>query len=579
MTAPTDVTTATGPGTPADVGPLNGRSAPTDVSPRAGVTAPTGRARPGRRGGARVVVAGYGMAGARFAAELRAREPDLTVTVFGAEPERAYNRILLSQVLAGKVGEPDVALVEVAERGVDVHIGTEVVAVDRAARRVTVRDRHGLAQVGYDHLVLATGSRAVVPPLAGLTGPAGPAGVARPAGVDGPAGPAGGDGAADRNGPPAGAAGARLPERVAVFRTLADCRRILAAARRARGALVLGGGLLGLEAARGLAGRGIAVDVVHPVGHLMERQLDPGASAVLVDTLTRLGITTHLESAATAVAADPAGVRLTLADGRELAADLLVVACGVRPETTLATAAGLAVRRGIVVDDRLRTSDPAISAIGDCAEHGETVSGLVAPAWEQARVLADVLAGDPAARYRPLPTVTRLKADGIDLAAMGSLDAGTEQLTFADPVRGTYARLSIEADRLAGAVLLGDNPAVGAVIQLFDRGAPVPADRRSLLLGRATGAPVAATGSPALIPDAATICQCNTVRKGDLVACWRAGADTVEAMAAATRATTGCGSCRDAVAGIVDWLARTDTTTRPQRGGAVPHRSTVEVNR
>jgi assimilatory nitrate reductase electron transfer subunit len=468
----------------------------------------------------RIVIAGYGMAGARVAAELRARTGEAKITVFGAEAEHAYNRILLSAVLAGKVSEPDVALVGVAERGVDVRTGVEVVAIDRGARTITVDNGE---QVAYDHLVLATGSRAVVPPLDGLDPDS-------------------------------------LPRRVTVFRTLADCRRILAAARGAGTAAVLGGGLLGLEAARGLANRGIEVQVVHAVGHLMDRQLDPGASAVLVDTLTRLGITIHLDAAATGVVASEDGVSLALGDGRELAADLLVIACGVRPETRLAAAAGLTVRRGIVVDDRLRTSDPAISAIGDCAEFGDSVSGLVAPAWEQARVLAATLTGDRHARYRPLPPVTRLKADGIDLAAMGSLEAGTEQLTFADPARGTYARLAIDADRLTGAILLGDNPAVGTVIQLFDRGAPVPLDRRSLLLGRSGGPGTApATESPALIPDAATICQCNAVTKGKLVGCWRAGAHTVDEMVTATRATTGCGTCRDAVEGIVDWLTRADT--------------------
>jgi assimilatory nitrate reductase electron transfer subunit len=344
-----------------------------------------------------------------------------------------------------------------------------------------------------------------------------------------------------------------------VFRTLADCRRIATMAHGAGTALVLGGGLLGLEAARGLAGRGIRVELVHPVGHLMERQLDPGAGAMLADTIARLGITTHLGVAGTAVTTDGDGVTLTLDDGRTLAADLLVISCGVRPETRLATEAELTVRRGIVVDDQLRTSDPDISAIGDCAEFQDAVSGLVAPAWEQARVLAATLTGDQHARYRPPPVVTRLKADGIDLAAMGSPDSGTEQLTFADPARGTYARLAIDGGRLTGAILLGDNPAVGTVIQLFDRGAPVPLDRRSLLLGRPSGGAGTATitESPALIPDAATICQCNTVSKGQLVACWRDGAHSLPDIVAACRATTGCGTCRDAVEGIIGWLTKT----------------------
>ncbi|MCW3817240.1 FAD-dependent oxidoreductase [Micromonospora sp. DR5-3] len=474
----------------------------------------------------RIVIVDYGMAGARIAAELHARGGDRKITVLGAEPHRAYNRIMLSTLLAGKIGEPDVELTEAAGQGVDVRTGVAVTAIDRVAREVCTADgdRHG-----YDHLVLATGSRALVPPLPGLH---------------------------------------PLPDRVIPFRTLDDCRRILAAARGARRALVLGGGLLGLEAARGLAARGLDVTVVHPTGWLMERQLDPAAGAVLADTLAGLGVRTALAVPATGVAADADGVRLDLADGRSLHADLLVLSCGVRPDTALAGAAGLAVDRGVVVDDRLRTSDRRISAIGDCAQHDGELTGLVAPAWAQARVVAQVLAGeDPLARYRPRPVVTRLKAAGIDLAAMGDATGATpadgtvhggpaEELTFADPARGTYARLRIRDDRLTGAILLGDNPAVGTVVQLFDRGAPVPADRRSLLLGRAFGpAPAAPAASPALMPDAATVCQCNDVRKGALVACWRAGARTVEELSAATRAATGCGGCRDAVAGIADWLA------------------------
>lgn len=471
-----------------------------------------------------VVIVGYGMAGARLAAELHARDGDRKVTVLGAEPHRAYNRIMLSTLLAGKIGEPDVELAEVAGQGVDVRTGVAVTAIDRAAREVRTADGD---RIGYDHLVLATGSRAMVPPLPGLDPP---------------------------------------PDRVVPFRTLDDCRRILAAARGARSALVLGGGLLGLEAARGLAARGLDVTVVHPMGHLMERQLDPPAGAVLAGTLAGLGVRTELAVAATAVATAGDRVRLDLADGRALTADLLVLSCGVRPDTALAADAGLAVERGVLVDDRLRTSDRRISAIGDCAQHDGVLTGLVAPAWAQARVVAEVLAGaDRLTRYRPRPVVTRLKAAGIDLAAMGdATDAGPgdEELTFADPARGTYARLRIRDERLTGAILLGDNPAVGTVVQLFDRGAPVPADRRSLLLGRAFGAaPAAPAASPALMPDAATVCQCNDVSKGALVACWRSGARTVAELSTATRAATGCGGCRDAVAGIADWLAEADPVT------------------
>lgn len=470
----------------------------------------------------RIVIVGNGMAGTRLAGELSAHGGDGKVTVLGAEPHRAYNRIMLSTLLTGAIGEPDVRLAEVAGHGVDLRTGVCVTAIDRKDRAVRT-DRGD--QIHYDHLVLATGGRAVVPPLTGLNG-------------------------------------RELPERVVAFRTLDDCRRILAVADRAHRVLVLGGGLLGLEAARGLAGRGLEVTVVHPVPYLMERQLDPAAAAVLARTLAGLGVTTQLAVPATAVVAEPRGVRLELANGRSLAADLLVLACGIRPDTALATAADLAVRRGVLVDDQLRTNDQRISAIGDCAQHGDTLTGLVAPAWAQARVLAQVLSGaDPSARYRPKPVVTRLKTAGIDLAAMGDPGDGPgEELTFADPAGGTYARLRINHERVTAAILLGDNPSVGTVIQLFDRGQPVPSDRRSLLLGRALGPGSAEPATtPALMPAAATVCHCNNVNKGALVESWRSGARTVDEVVAETRAGTGCGSCRDVVTGIVEWLSTVES--------------------
>jgi assimilatory nitrate reductase electron transfer subunit len=427
----------------------------------------------------------------------------MDVTVIGAEAHPAYNRILLSSVLAGRHAASDISLLTRAKG----RTGEAVTAIDRSARTVLTS---GGDVLPYDHLVLATGSTPVVPPIPGI-------------------------------------------EEAFTFRDLDDCHRILAAADGASSAIVLGGGLLGLEAARGLAGRGLRVDVVHAVGHLMERQLDPGASRVLERTLGDLGITVWLAEKAVSATA----TSLTLADGRTLTADLVVVACGVRPSTELAREAGLAVDRGVLVDERLRTSDRRISAIGDCAQLGSDVGGLVAPAWEQARVLAHQLTGaDPLAVYKPPAPVTRLKASGIDLAAMGTLepDPRGEELSFADPARGTYARLLISDGRLTGAVMLGDNPNVGRVIQLFDRRAAVPSDRRTLLLGRALGDTPSHVDSPALMPDAATVCQCNSVSKGQLVRCWREGAQDMAELVTATRATTGCGTCCDAVAGIVDWL-------------------------
>lgn len=471
----------------------------------------------------RTVVVGYGMAGARVVTEMGARVSRGELTVLGAEAHRAYNRILLSNLVAGKVREADLSMVEPS--GVpDVRLGTEAASIDRQAHSVSTSDG---SRIPYDRLVLATGSRAVLPPIKGLVRDDG-----------------------------------TLPDRVASFRTLDDCRRIVDLATGSRRALVLGGGLLGLEAARGLAARGLAVTVLHAVGHLMERQLDATASAVLVSTLDALGVTVELCTATVAVHSSPDGVEVLLGDGRRLSADLFVVACGVRPETSLAERAGLTVERGIVVDDRLRTSDPDIYAIGDCAQQGGVLTGLVAPAWAQARVVADLLSGSaPLSRYHPVAPVTRLKAAGIDLAAMGesTCDDG-ELVTLADPGRGTYVKLLVRQGRLAGAIMLGDNPTVGSVIQLFDRGARVPTDRRALLLGRALGeAALPHAQSPALMPDAAVVCQCNTVTKGALVAAWRSGAHTLPEIVTATRATTGCGSCRNAVCGIGDWLSTVDS--------------------
>jgi assimilatory nitrate reductase electron transfer subunit len=476
-----------------------------------------------------VVVIGYGMAGSRVVEEICVRPgpQQVAVTVLGAEHCAAYNRILLSEVLAGRHTAEAITLAAPAaarRHAVDLRLGTPAVALDPAGRIVTAADG---SQFRYDTLVLATGSRPWLPPIAGLAGP---------------------DGA--------------LAPGAAVFRTLDDCRALVSAASSARRAVVLGGGVLGLEAARGLAGRGLPVSVVHDAGHLMDRQLDRGAGRVLSRTLGRLGVSVRTGTRAQAVITGPDG-RLTgllLADGERLVADLLVVACGVRPEVGLAQAAGLTVDQGVVVDDTLRSvSHPDIYAVGECAQHNGCVYGLVAPAWEQAAVVAARLTGaGPAARYTGSRQVTRLKATGIDLAVMGDAalaeeDAdGTEVVQFADPARGTYKKLVIRDGRLAGAILLGDADTAGTVTQLFDRGAPAPADRVSLLFsgfGTAAGA-----DDPAAMPPSATACHCNGVAKAAIQACVQAGARSVEEVAAATRATTGCGTCRGVVAGLVGWL-------------------------
>lgn len=476
----------------------------------------------------RVVVLGYGMAGARLADEIRRRDRDgsaVALTVIGAEPHHAYNRVLLSAVVAGTMQQDLVRLHEpgwAAAQHVDLRTGVTATAIDREHRVVELADG---STVDYDALVLATGSRPWLPPVEGLT--------------------------TDDGAPAPG---------VVTFRTLEDCDRILDVARPGAPVAVLGGGLLGLEAARGLAGRGSLVTVVHPGTHVMERQLDAGGGRVLARLLATHGIDFRLSAAA---AGYLPGSGLKLDDGSKVAADLVVVSAGVRAETELARDAGLSVDHGVVVDDTLRTSDGRIWAIGDCAQHPGTVSGLVEPAWQQAVVLADLLTGaQVSARYRGTRVVTKLKARGIDLTALGEAhtdvhDGDAEVLSLTDPTGGRYTKLVIREDRVTGAILLGAPDAAATVTQLYDRGVPVPADRLAVLLGRAlpSGVPVAA--GPADLPASAVVCRCNSVTKGRLVEAFRAGATEVADLASVTRATTGCGSCRDAVCGITEWLATT----------------------
>ncbi|MEQ3551496.1 FAD-dependent oxidoreductase [Pseudonocardia nematodicida] len=473
----------------------------------------------------RVVVIGHGMVGARFAEEIRRRDPDggrVALTVLGAESRPAYNRVLLSTVLAGGLKPAMVSLHPdgwAEANGVDLHTGVAAVAIDRDARVVHGADG---STHPYDELVLATGCRAWLPPVDGL--------------------------AEDGDGAPA--------RGVSLFRDLDDCERILAAAAPGARIAVVGGGLLGVEAARGLAGRGVAVTLVHPRGHLMERQLDTGAAAVLGDALRELGVDVRCGVAAKAWNPD---LGLDCDDGTRIAADAVVVAAGVRAETGLARAAGLAVDRGILVDDRLATDDGRVHAIGDCAQHAGAAAGLVQSGWEQAAVLADLLTGtDPAARYRGTRPVTRLKAAGIDLAAVGDVGAGDETVAVSDPRRGRYGTLVLRDDRVVGAILLGLPDAAASIIELYDSAAPAPEDRLALLLGRALPGGATEAADPSRMPGSAVVCRCNTVTKNALVTAWREGARDADALRRRTRAGTGCGSCTGTVCGISDWLTESD---------------------
>ncbi|MDN0200490.1 FAD-dependent oxidoreductase [Streptomyces sp. S.PNR 29] len=473
-----------------------------------------------------VVVIGNGMAGHRVAAETHRRGTGVRVTVVGGEPRPAYNRVLLTNLLAGRATEESIDLPGLPPE-ISVRTGRTALAVDPSRRTVTLDDGDVLR---YDRLVLATGSLPFVPP------------VKRLARDDG-----------------------RLLPGVVPFRTLDDCRQIMRLAGTGARALVLGGGLLGIEAARGLAQRGLDVQILHVAPHLMERQLDGPGGRMLAASLAELGIRalTGID-----VVAATGGDRFTgvqLADGRTVPGDLLVVACGTRPDTALARSAGLDTGRGVLVDAWMRTSDPSVYAVGDCAEHAGTVSGLVAAAWEQARIVADALTGAAdAVPYQGAAAVTRLKAAGIDLAAMGDPYAGShagadaegasgdavEVIGYTDTRRGVYQRILLRDDRIAGAVLLGDTSTAGRVTRLFDRQEPVPRDRRLLLFPElADGGP---GKSPESLPDDAVVCQCNGVTKGALLRCRADGASDLAAVAERTRATTGCGGCTSLVEELLD---------------------------
>ncbi|MEU4947849.1 NAD(P)/FAD-dependent oxidoreductase [Streptomyces lavendulae] len=394
----------------------------------------------------RVVVIGGGLAGLRLAARLG---PDAQVRVLGEESHAPYNRVLLAEVLAGRYAPAVTAL---PDPGPVLRRGVRAVRVDRAERRVHCDD--GSVET-YDTLVLATGSNPVLPPLRGLFTPG----------------------------------GRELPDGVHAFRTMDDCLALAAAVRPDLRAVVIGGGLLGVSAARALAARGAQVVLAQQAERLMERQLDADASALLHAHLNSLGVEIHtqcrvrgLTTTATATpAARPghAARRVTgveLADGYRLDAGLVVLACGVRPRTGLARAAGLEVREGVVVDDRLRTGDPRVHAIGDCAEHAGRVYGLAGPALEQADALAAVLTGADAtggargAGYSGTRALTRLTLSTagtgpFDLAAFGEPTPlpGDDVVRLADATRRTYRKVVVRGDRLVGGVLLGELSTVGAL--------------------------------------------------------------------------------------------------------------------
>lgn len=456
-----------------------------------------------------VVVVGGGMAAVRLCEQLSGA--DVHLTVLADEPHAPYNRILLSAVLEGTHSADALALRSPAwfeARGIDLRLGARVLEIDREAREVVLVDGE---RVGFDRLVLATGANPTLPPIRGLV---------------------------RRDG--------TLHPKVHPFRSLDDCRRLQQSvvevlARRASAppprAVVIGGGLLGLQVARALSVRSVLTEVVEGAEHLLASQVGPAGGGVLARDLRRLG--SDVYTGARAIRMTDDGVQLD--NGALLPTDLVVLTAGGRPSTALARRAGLMVGRGIVVDSTLTSvTDDRIYAIGDCAEHRRRTTGFVPPAWEQAEVLARVLRGEEAS-YDGLRNVARLRATGLSVAVLGDPQtAEGEVVEVTNPIAGSHRRLVVQGGRIVAAALVGDLSRIGLITQLYDRGTVLgPDEPGQLLLPEPADAPTP-------LSDDAEVCACAGVSAGAIRAC-----GTVAECVDRTRATTGCGGCGDVVRRLV----------------------------
>ncbi len=459
----------------------------------------------------RLAIIGNGLAAGRLLDELVRRDAArlFDVAVFGEEPRGCYNRILLGRVLTGG-GADEIMLKPAAwyaDKGVTLHAGTRVERLDTAARKLSTTDGR---EFPYDVAVFATGSAPFVPPLDGLRLP------------DGTPKP-----------------GAFL------FRTVEDCERMRAYTRPASSAVVLGGGLLGLEAAKALSDLGMHVTVVHLADWLMNVQVDRPGGEFVRRGVEKLGVFVRTGVAATGVLGAERVEGVVLKTGEVLSADLLVIAAGIVPRTDAAKASNVPVRRGIVVNDLLATAVPGVFAVGECAEHAGKVYGVVAPIWEQCEVLADLLTGaNPTARYRGSKVYTKLKVAGVDVASMGLVEPqfdSDEVLQVIEDRRGIYRKLIVRDGKLVGASLVGDGESAAALARWYDRGDQLPVNRLDVLC---TGDVSPAAADP-------EVCNCHHVCRSAIVGAIRDGCTSLPTLSEATRAGTGCGSCRGELANLI----------------------------
>ena len=455
----------------------------------------------------KLIIIGAGMASGRMLETLYEAGADWDVTLFNAEPRGTYNRIMLSPVLSGEKTFEEIVTHDAQwyeDHGVTCRFGEKVVAVDKAAKTVTAENGDVLS---YDKLVFATGSNPFIIPLPGHD-------------LDG----------------------------VIAYRDLEDTEAMMALGDKENAsAVVIGGGLLGLEAAAGLHARGVDVTVVHLMGHLMERQLDEAAGYLLRKELVGRGIKVLCSSNSKEILGENGKVRaLLLENGTELPCDLLVMAVGIRPNTALGAEAGLAVGRGIHVDDHMVTSDADILAIGECVEHNGAVFGLVAPLYDQAKVAAATLMGQEAT-FVQKDVSTKLKVTGCDLFSAGDFAEGEdrEDIVFRDPARGVYKRLVLQNNRIIGAVMYGDTADGNWFFGKIKDGEDVSELRDTLIFGPAFqgGAAADPLAAVAALPDDAEICGCNGVCKGTIVNAINDGATDLDAVRAVTKASNSCGTC------------------------------------
>ena len=450
-----------------------------------------------------LVVVGNGMAGVACVEQILKQRHDFEITIFGEETHVNYNRILLSMVLAGEKSADEIVLNDIdwyRSNGIRARLGVRIEGIDRDQRVVMDAEGHSTP---YDKLILATGSSAFIPPIPGV----------------------------EKN-------------NVHVFRTLDDTRALLEKARKGSKAVVIGGGLLGLEAARGLQLRGCEVSVVHLMETLMERQLDPTGGAYLQRKLESLGIRVILPKQTQALLGNGRVQGLRFASGEELEADLVVIAAGIKPNADLARTAGLEVRRGIVVDDHMATSDPRIHAVGECTEHRGQTFGLVAPLMAQGKVLAAAITGDEGPSFTGSTSATKLKIMGVDIFSAGSIDdsaPGVDTVRYEDPSLGVYKKLLLKDNRLLGVILVGDVSEERRYMEWLRQETNLAPHRKHLLFpppAQDAGLEVAE------IPDSEVICGCNGVTKGTIIdAIHASGIETLSTLKKCTRASTSCGSC------------------------------------